>query len=210
MLVLAGPAAIAQEKGDLKSGDAPSMSRDGGDALGRDQVPRRDPVPPTFDRAGPKEGAGIERPEAPDGPRAEGNWSKEVQPKPGRDDGKARSEGRDEDLKGKDESATGTSSGESGQAERDGGKSGGVSITQEQRTRVRDAFKGHHVKGKTDLDINVSIGVAVPRSVELYVVPEEIVVIVPAYKRYKYFVVDDRVYIVDPATLLVVDIIIIA
>jgi hypothetical protein len=61
-----------------------------------------------------------------------------------------------------------------------------------------------------DIDIDVSVGVAVPRTVSLYVVPEEVVVIVPDYRRYKYFIYEDKVVIVDPATFEIVDILILA
>ena len=75
---------------------------------------------------------------------------------------------------------------------------GDASLTQEQRTKVQGAFAKH--RGKSARNISVNVGVAVPRTVELYAVPEDIVVIVPAYRRYRYFVVGDRVCIVDPAT----------
>jgi hypothetical protein len=61
-----------------------------------------------------------------------------------------------------------------------------------------------------DIDIDVSVGVAVPRTVSLYAVPEEVVVIVPDYRRYKYFIYEDKVVIVDPATFEIVDILILA
>jgi hypothetical protein len=36
------------------------------------------------------------------------------------------------------------------------------------------------------------------------------VVIVPAYRRYKYFIYDDKVVIVDPGTLAIIDVLILA
>ncbi len=61
-----------------------------------------------------------------------------------------------------------------------------------------------------DIDINVNVGVAVPRSVSLYAVPEEVVIIVPEYRRYKFFIFDDKVVIVDPGTYEIVDVLILA
>lgn len=52
--------------------------------------------------------------------------------------------------------------------------------------------------------------VAVPHSVSLYAVPQEVVVIVPEYRSYKYFIFGDKVVIVDPGTYEVVDVLILA
>jgi hypothetical protein len=82
-----------------------------------------------------------------------------------------------------------------------------ANLTQEQRTKVKSSFAKHRGKS-TNVNIRVSIGVAVPRSVQLYAVPEEIVVIVPEYRRYRYFIVDDRICIVDPDTYEIVEIIV--
>jgi hypothetical protein len=88
-----------------------------------------------------------------------------------------------------------------------GGKDRVANLTQEQRTKVKSSFARHRGKS-TNVNISVNVGVAVPRSVQLYAVPEDIVVIVPEYRRYRYFVVDDRICIVDPDTYEIVEIII--
>lgn len=89
------------------------------------------------------------------------------------------------------------------------GSKGSVNLTQEQRAKVQSSFSKH--KGKSaNVNISVNVGVAVPRTVELYAIPEEIVVIVPAYRRYRYFIIGDRVCIVDPSTYTIVEIIVIA
>jgi hypothetical protein len=52
--------------------------------------------------------------------------------------------------------------------------------------------------------VEYRVGTRVPRSVELYSVPETVAVEVPAVRTYKYMVVNDRVVLVDPATSQVV------
>ena len=95
-------------------------------------------------------------------------------------------------------------------ASKDGkGGSGSVSLTQEQRTKVQGSF-AKHKRQSVNVNFTVNVGVAVPRSVQLYAIPQDIVVIVPAYRRYRYFVVDNRIIIVDPRTYEIVEIIIIA
>ena len=73
---------------------------------------------------------------------------------------------------------------------------------------MQSSFAKH--KGKSaNVNISVNVGVAVPRTVELYAIPEDIIIIVPGYRRYRYFVVGDRICIVDPDTYEIVEIIII-
>jgi len=88
------------------------------------------------------------------------------------------------------------------------GKAGAVTLTQDQRTKVQTSFAKHKVQ-PANVNISINVGVAVPRTVVLYAVPEEIIVIVPGYRRYRYFVVGDRICIVDPNTYEIVEIIII-
>ena len=84
-----------------------------------------------------------------------------------------------------------------------------MTLSQEQRTKVQGSFAKH--KGQSaNVNISVSVGVAVPRTVELRAIPEDIIIIVPAYRRYRYFVVGDKVCIVDPDTYQIVEIIVIA
>jgi hypothetical protein len=52
--------------------------------------------------------------------------------------------------------------------------------------------------------VEYRIGTRVPESVQLYSVPQEVAVEVPAIRAYKYMVVNDRVVLIDPATSEVV------
>jgi hypothetical protein len=89
------------------------------------------------------------------------------------------------------------------------GTSGSATLSQEQRTKVQGSFAKH--KGQSvNVNISVNVGVAVPRTVELRAIPQDIIVIVPAYRRYRYFIVGDKVCIVDPDTYQIVEIIVIA
>lgn len=49
-----------------------------------------------------------------------------------------------------------------------------------------------------------SIGTRIPQDTQVYAVPQQVAVEVPAVKTYKYMVVNDRVLLVDPATSEVV------
>jgi hypothetical protein len=52
--------------------------------------------------------------------------------------------------------------------------------------------------------VEYRVGTRVPESVQLYPVPQEVAVEVPAIRSYKYMVVNDRVVLIDPATSEVV------
>ena len=83
-----------------------------------------------------------------------------------------------------------------------------MSLTGEKRTQVQKAFSGHRSGAKVDLDIDVSVGGAVPKHVHLVAIPEDIVVIVPGWRRYKYIIIEDTICIVDPVTYEIVDVIV--
>lgn len=107
-----------------------------------------------------------------------------------------------------DKGATGASEGTAGKG---GGKGSLTNISPEQQTKVRAAFSGHRVAPARDVGVDVRVGVVVPRSVHFYPLPPTIVSIVPDYSGYEYFMIDDsHVAIVDPDTLEVVDIILVA
>ena len=101
-------------------------------------------------------------------------------------------------------SAEGKSTGEEGAA----GSSG--SLTGEKRTQVQKAFSSHRSDAKSNIDIDVSVGVAIPRHVHLVAIPDDIIVIAPQWRRYKYIVVKDVICIVDPDTYEIVDVLVLA
>jgi hypothetical protein len=53
--------------------------------------------------------------------------------------------------------------------------------------------------------VEYRVGTRVPENVQLYAVPQDVAVEVPAIRSYKYMVVNDRVVLIDPATSEVVD-----
>ena len=112
---------------------------------------------------------------------------------------------RAEETKAGGTSAEGKSTGEAGK-DATGGSAG--SLTGEKRTQVQKAFGSHRSDAKVDIDINVSVGVVVPRHVHLVAIPEDIVVIVPGWRRYRYIVVGDTICIVDPDTYKIVEVIV--
>ena len=48
--------------------------------------------------------------------------------------------------------------------------------------------------------VTYRVGARVPQNVTLYPVPQEVVAEVPAVRNYRYMVINDRAWLVDPAT----------
>jgi hypothetical protein len=99
-----------------------------------------------------------------------------------------------------------------GQAQQNGtsGRSGGaggasVQLSQDQRTKIRGVIVGDRNVARVDhADFNIRVGVAVPRTVHIAVLPPEVVTIVPEYRGFEYVMVGDQLLIIDPDTLEIV------
>ena len=84
-----------------------------------------------------------------------------------------------------------------------------VDISTEQKTEIRTVIQETKVE-PADVDIDISVGVAVPTTVEFHPLPARIVEIVPQYRGYEYFVLaDGRIIIVEPSSHEVVYIIVV-
>jgi hypothetical protein len=112
----------------------------------------------------------------------------------------------------KDSSSTGASSGEGGsasKAEGSSGKGSSANLSGEQRPKVQSAFKSHK-SASVNVNVDVRVGAVVPRSVTLVAVPQDVVILVPGWERYRYIVIGDTVCIVDPDTFEIVDVIVVS
>jgi hypothetical protein len=88
-----------------------------------------------------------------------------------------------------------------------GRASGGanVQLTQDQRTKIKDVVvRDRNVARADNVNFNIRVGVAVPRTVHVAVLPPEVVTIVPEYRGFEYVLVGDRLLIIDPNTLEIV------
>lgn len=79
-----------------------------------------------------------------------------------------------------------------------------IDISAEQKTEIRTIIQEAKVQ-PADIDIDLRVGVEVPRTVELHPLPPRFIEIVPEYRDYVFFVLaDGRVVIVRPNTYEVV------
>jgi hypothetical protein len=85
-----------------------------------------------------------------------------------------------------------------------------VDLKPEQQTQLRQRITKINVRtvSETQLNVtNISVGVVIPRTVELVVIPNEIVEIVPQFRGYRIIRVGARYLIVHPETYRIVYII---
>jgi hypothetical protein len=106
--------------------------------------------------------------------------------------------------------------GKKGAPQREGatqeGRTGGAGaeLSTEQRTEVRQTIlqSGNVPRvSRSEVNINISVGTVVPRSVRLVSIPERIVTIRPAWRGFLYFVVEDEIIVVEPGSLKIVAVI---
>jgi uncharacterized protein DUF1236 len=88
-----------------------------------------------------------------------------------------------------------------------GRASGGanVQLTQDQRTKIKDVVvRDRNVARVDNVNFNIRVGVPVPRTVHVAVLPAEVVTLIPEYRGFEYVVVGDQLLIIDPNTMEIV------
>jgi hypothetical protein len=79
--------------------------------------------------------------------------------------------------------------------------SAGVNVTPEQKTVIRQTVINNKSAPRiANVNFNIGVGVAVPASVEFAPLPPTILGLNPGWEAYYYFVYQEEIVIVDPAT----------
>jgi len=84
-----------------------------------------------------------------------------------------------------------------------------VQINDEQRTRIRETVINARGAPRVDrVDFNIAVGTVVPRTgVRIVPVPATLVSIEPAWRGLNYFVYEEELVLIDPATMTIVAVI---
>jgi hypothetical protein len=99
--------------------------------------------------------------------------------------------------------------------ERRGGSAGETTgsaparVTNEQRTRIvqhREVLSRHRID-RSQINVDIRVGATVPRTVTFYELPPQIIEVVPAWRTYRYVMVDDEIVIIDPGSYRIVAVI---
>src|SRR5579872_2886298 len=81
---------------------------------------------------------------------------------------------------------------------------GSKQLTVDQRATIRTVVKEQKVQPATNVNFAVTVGTVVPRNIKFYPVPAEFVTIDREWRGFEYFLVGDRIVIVNPRTLEIV------
>ena len=93
------------------------------------------------------------------------------------------------------ENAQGQNHGKANESAAKTGASSGKSaqLSETQRTRIKDVIvKDRNVARVNNVNFNITVGAAVPRSVHFEVLPVDVVTIVPEYRGFDYIIVGDQ------------------
>ena len=82
-----------------------------------------------------------------------------------------------------------------------------LELTPEQKAAIFDAVRPADGRVKAPGNVAVAVGAQVPPATELYFLPDNALATAPEAKAVKYTVAQNRVVLVDPTTMRVVDVI---
>ena len=82
-----------------------------------------------------------------------------------------------------------------------------LELTPEQKTTILNTVRPADTKLKAPGNVPALVGAEVPPSTELYFLPDNVLATAPEAKGVKYTVAQNRVVLVDPTTMRIVDVI---
>jgi hypothetical protein len=80
------------------------------------------------------------------------------------------------------------------------GRSGGASLTTEQRTKISTTIRQSNVRPVTNVRFNISVGTVVPRDLTLHPLPAAVIEVYPDWRPYRFVLVGNEILVIDPAT----------
>jgi hypothetical protein len=171
----------------------------------KDTEPKEKSTKGTADRSEPKDKASKGNAERPDR-KDRGTAEKQSEPKDRK--GTAEGSGQPKDNATKGAAGREAPSRDKAAGTERSGSSQRVQLTEEKRTNIHQTIlKERNVNRATNVNFSINVGTRVPRSVRLEVLPASVFTIVPEYRSYRYFVVDDQICIVEPSTYAIVEVI---
>jgi hypothetical protein len=114
-----------------------------------------------------------------------------------------------ENAQGTERGGQGMDRGGNAQQNAQGRATGGknVQLSETQRTQIKNVVvKDRNVARVDHVDFSINVGVAVPRTVHVATLPSTIVEVVPEYRGFDYIIVGNQLLIIDPNTMLIVDV----
>jgi hypothetical protein len=116
-------------------------------------------------------------------------------------------QGEAQEQKGEPNKAVGTQQHQTGAASTKTRTAAQVQVTQQQKTQIHERLAHFKVERIEHPQFSVRVGVEIPRSVHVEVLPPEIVEIVPEYQGFDYVLVGNEILIIDPYSMQIVAVI---
>jgi type IV secretory pathway VirB10-like protein len=85
--------------------------------------------------------------------------------------------------------------------------SGNASLTSEQRSKITTNIRRTNVKRETNVNFNIAVGTAIPRTVTLHALPPTVVEVYPQWRGYRFVLVEDEIIIIEPGSYRIVAVI---
>jgi hypothetical protein len=169
----------------------------------RDNEPKEKSTKGAAERSEPKANKGTaQRPDR----KESGTAEKQSEPQDRK--GTAEGTGQPKDNATKGAAGRDTPSRDKAAGTEQSGSSQRVQLTEEKRTNIHQTIlRDRNVNRVNNVNFSINVGTRVPRSVRLEVLPADVIQIVPEYRSYRYFVVDDQICIVEPSTYEIVEVI---
>ena len=123
-------------------------------------------------------------------------------------DKKGSGQAQSKDRNGKDNAQKQSKDGDAQRSAERPGSGARAQLSEQQRSNVHQTMlKERNLNRASNVNISISVGTRIPRSVRLVALPGSIISVVPAYRSYRYVVVNEQICIVDPNTYEIVDVI---
>ena len=123
-------------------------------------------------------------------------------------DKKGSGQAQSKDRDGKDNAQKQSKDGDAQRSAERPGSGARTQLSEQQRSNVHQTLlKERNLNRASNVNISISIGTRIPRSVRLVALPASIISVVPAYRSYRYVVVNEQICIVDPNTYEIVEVI---
>ena len=194
----------------IDKGAAPAAGgemRGGADVKGNADVKGARPGVAADEKMAPKGKAQqAQTPAKTDGNRAEQNGRGKETTGQASPETRSRSESSKSESKPEDGKAQNTTNSDSKATTGQGasGSRGAANLTSEQRTKITTVIKQRNVRPVTNVNFPISVGARVPRTVEFYPLPVEVVEVYPSWRGYEFILVGDEIVVINPRTLEIV------
>ncbi len=104
------------------------------------------------------------------------------------------------------QTTTQSQSGTSVQSQTTGQVGASAKLSADQRTKIVSTIREQHVQPVTNVNFELRPGVRVSRDVRFHPLPREVVTIYPEWRGYEFILVNDKIVVINPRTLEIVDI----